>query len=67
MMYWAGFGLFGWFGMMLFWALFIWFIVWLIRQNQDSSEVSAISILKQRYARGEITKKQYNQIKSDLS
>lgn len=47
-------------------------IVWLVRRVSYSSETStktsdALDILKQRYARGEITKNEYEDIKKDIS
>ena len=70
----GGFGL-GWFMplvMILFWGLIIWGIIALVRglNNQrygDSSATdSALEVLKRRYARGEIRKKEYEAKKKDL-
>ncbi|MBI4284424.1 MAG: SHOCT domain-containing protein [Chloroflexi bacterium] len=67
---WAG-GLMG-IGMIVFWGLIIWGIVILIRAvsgqpGGDSSRgESALEILKRRYARGEITKEEYEDKKKDL-
>jgi putative membrane protein len=60
----AGFGLLW---SILFWALLIWLIVWLVRRGgaMHSTE-GAVEILKERYAKGEITKKQYDDMKKDL-
>lgn len=59
--------------MLLFWGLVIWLIVWAIRKvNQvskgtNSGGGSALDIAKERYARGEITKAEFDQLKKDLS
>ncbi len=58
----------------LFWILVIGIIVWgisLIMRSQGSQEPrpkkeSPLEILKQRYARGEITREEYQQMKADL-
>jgi len=65
-MYYGSMGLFGGTSMILFWGAFIWLIVWLVKQNNPFKETSAIDILKKRYAKGEITKKQYCEMKKDL-
>jgi len=57
-------GLFGGFSMLIFWGAFIWFIVWLIKQNQHQekerdTKTRPIDIAKERYAKGEITKKEF--------
>ena len=72
-----GMGLGGGLVMVLFWVVLIIGAVWLARglfphgqQPPTSStrpEASADEILKQRYARGEITKEQYEQMRRDLS
>ena len=59
--------------MLLFWGLIIWFIVWAVRKvsqvgkDGGSSGGSAIDIAKERYARGEINKEEFEQLKKDLS
>jgi len=68
-MYYIGhMGYFGWFGMILFWGAFIWLIVWLINKNkeQEPKEKTPLQIAKERYAKGEITKKQFDEMKKDL-
>lgn len=71
MMYFGGMGLFGGFSMLLFWGGFIWLIFWLIKQNNESRnndyiDKNPLEIAKERYASGEITKKQFDQLKKDL-
>jgi putative membrane protein len=59
---------------LVFWALIIAgvavLVVWLVRSSRwtsrASSPDSAVEILKSRYARGEITKDQFNEMKGDL-
>lgn len=66
-----GFGL-GWFFPLIFWVLIIWLITYLIRSHRDGkgSDIGngqdAMEILKKRYAKGEITKEQFDQMKKDL-
>jgi putative membrane protein len=75
-----GFG-FGWIMMVLFWAVVIGLAVWLLSllfpraahsspangtPQQTGALVSPTEILKQRYARGEITKEQFEQMRRDL-
>jgi len=50
--------------MILFWTAVIWFIFWLIKRN-DTSE-SAFEIAKKRFAKGEITKKEFEEIRKSL-
>ncbi len=59
----------------LFWTLVvigvILLIVWVVRQTgkvtSGHAEESALDILKKRYARGEITKEEYDKVKKDIS
>ena len=63
------------FGMMLFmlvfWALVIVGVVlgirWLVTQGRESRSDTALEILRQRYARGEINKEELDAKKRDLS
>lgn len=68
MYYYGGMGYFGWFGMVLFWGLLIWLVVWLINQNKNkpSEREKPLEIISERYAKGEITKKQYESMKKEL-
>ena len=59
--------------MVAFWALVIWGIIALIRwfaavagNNPPVQGSSSLEILKQRYARGEINKEEFEQKKKDL-
>ena len=69
-----GFGLFGLFFMLVFWGLLILAAVWVAKalfgnnrphQRNDPSQ-SPREILDQRYARGEITREQYEVMRQDL-
>jgi putative membrane protein len=64
-----GFGMM--FMMVLFWGLIIVALVlairWLIGQGKDSRTDSAAEILRQRYARGEINKEEFDAKRRDLS
>ena len=73
-----GWGMMGWFGpimMLVFWAVIIIAVIFLIRRlmassrgvNAPRTEDSALEILKKRYARGEIKKEEFEQMKKDLS
>jgi putative membrane protein len=56
--------------MVLFWGGVVWLIAWSItRLSRDGGprNESAMDIAKRRYAKGEITKEQYDQLRHDLS
>ena len=76
MMGWPWYDL-GWWGMglgilimIIFWAgliaLIAWIIVKAVRSGKSTSE-TPLDIAKARYARGEISKKEFEQLKKDLS
>ncbi len=72
MMGWGGPGYFG-LGYLLWWAVLIGgvaFVVWLLRRGSfagGSGENRALSILKERYARGEIDKAEFDARKRDIA
>ena len=70
-----GWGWFGWIFMIIFWGLIIVGLIFLIRwlaglswsrASIDKPHDSALEILKQRYAKGEINKEEFDQKKRDL-
>jgi putative membrane protein len=74
MMYWNGMSggwmIFGGLLMLLFWGGVIWAIVWGVRRaghhTYRGETMSPLDIAKARYAKGEITKDQFDQLKKDL-
>ena len=57
--------------MLLFWAAVIIFVVWLVREvsgrnNEKPNSNSALEILKERYAKGEINKEEFEAKKKDI-
>jgi putative membrane protein len=71
---WDGFGPFMMLPMMLFWLLIIVIGILLVRKlwrESHDNEVpaaskTALDILKERYAKGEISKEEFEQIKKDI-
>ena len=77
MWHWFGHGGFGWVGMIImavFWAVVIGLIIWgVVRMGRRGCcmpyehDERALDIARERYAKGEISKEQFEQIKKDLS
>lgn len=78
MMGWFGFGFnpLGWIIMLLFWALLLGgiglLVVWLLRSGPqapigEGGPSPALDHLKERYARGEITREQYDEMKQEIA
>ena len=62
---------FGPIAMVIFWVVAIWVIIYLIRKfmlghKTDHRGDSVVDILKKRYAKGEITREQFESMKKDL-
>ena len=82
MMHWGDYGWgmgFGWLFMIIFWILIIWVVVALMRslahnghicgghrEHKEHGEDQAIKTLRDRYAKGEVTREQFEQMKKDL-
>jgi uncharacterized membrane protein len=70
-MMWGAWGLGMMFMMILFWTLLVVGIVllvrWLLAQARETRTDSALEILRQRYARGEINKEEFEAKKKDLT
>ena len=67
-MWWWGWGMIA--MMFLFWVLFVVGLIvgirWLIGKGNEQKQDSAIEILRQRYARGEINKEEFEAKRKDL-
>ena len=70
---WGGFGIIGWLFMIVFWILVILGVVVLVRyligarRGSIDKDKTALDILKERYAKGEINKKEFEEKKKDLT
>ena len=61
--------LFGGIWMVIFWGAIIWLIVWGVSQlggGRRHDEESSLDIARRRYARGELTREQFEQLRRDL-
>ncbi len=52
--------------MLLFWGVLIWLVVTLINAAKSGKKEDSLNTLKKRYASGEISKKQYEEMKKEL-
>ena len=68
-MWWWGWGMMA--MMFLFWVLFIVGLIvgirWLVGKGKEQKQDSALEILRQRYARGEINKDEFEARRRDLA
>ena len=70
----VGAGFFGWIWMLLFWAALILLAIWLVslifptarKSGEADKPLTASEILKLRFARGELTQEQYQEMLSVL-
>ena len=68
---------YGWYGGMFTWIILIIVVVIIIyfvlnrsrnvKPSDDSTKESAVDILKKRYAKGEITKEDFDKLKRDIN
>lgn len=71
---WGTGSMLGWFGggimMIVFWGLFILFMIWIVREASGRNthhRSDALEILKERYAKGEISKEEFESKRKDIS
>ncbi|VVB94381.1 Uncharacterised protein [uncultured archaeon] len=66
-----GFGMgFGFIIMVLFWGAIVWLVISVINagtKKPEETPESALTILKKRYAKGEISREQYLEIEKELT
>ena len=62
---WLGFGWVGMILMILFWVAIIWIIIWAIRQF-TTGKGSSLDVLERRFVKGELSKKEYLEMKKEL-
>ena len=75
---WYGHTFFGGFFMIIVWVAVIFFVVWLVRELSGGNRSghgsgggtdcgkAALDILKERYAKGELTKEQFETMKKEI-
>ncbi len=59
----------GWISGLIILAIIIWLVIRIVNQNTSQKQTdrrSALNILKERYARGEISKEEYEEKKKDI-
>ncbi len=60
----------GWMGLgLIFWIALTWLVIWGIQEllNKDESKKeSPLEILNKRFAKGELSKKDYNDLKAEI-
>ena len=61
----GGLGIFGVILRLAFWAALIWLVMSFFRKSKKNKPTS-VEILKRRYAKGEISKEEFEQMKEDL-
>ena len=64
-------GAFAWVPMILLWVglivLLVWVVMKIVTDRSTGSKSDPMDIAKERYAKGEISKEEFEQIKKDLS
>ena len=70
MWYWHQMGIWGWLMMLAFWAVVVLLIMWAVRSAttpQQRDENSALRILDERLARGDIDREEYEERRKILA
>ena len=61
----------GWLWILILWGGIIALVVWIVKKltekGQTNSKRDPLDVAKERYAKGEITREEFEQIKKDLS
>ncbi len=64
-----GWGVFGSLMMIFFWVALVWLTIWVVKEISGRSKnqhANALDILKERYAKGEISKSEFEAKKKDI-